>query len=32
MFTAVLRELDEHGIGDRSLREMAAAVGTIHRM
>lgn len=28
----MLRELDEHGIGDRSLREIAAAVGTSHRM
>ncbi|MFO0760939.1 MAG: helix-turn-helix domain-containing protein [Byssovorax sp.] len=32
LLAAVIDELDHHGLGDRSLRDLAAAVGTSHRM
>jgi AcrR family transcriptional regulator len=32
LLDAVVKECAEHGIGDRSLRDVAAAVGTSHRM
>jgi AcrR family transcriptional regulator len=32
LFDAVLAELDQNGLGDRSLRDIAEAVGTSHRM
>jgi AcrR family transcriptional regulator len=32
LLDAVLAELDHHGLGDRSLRDIAEAVGTSHRM
>src|SRR5437763_15785274 len=32
LLDAVVKECAERGIGDRSLREVAAAVGTSHRM
>ena len=32
LLDAVVKECGEHGIGDRSLRDIAAAVGTSHRM
>lgn len=32
LLDAVIDELDAHGIGERSLRDIAAAVGTSHRM
>jgi AcrR family transcriptional regulator len=32
LLEAVLAELDRHGLGDRSLRDIAEAVGTSHRM
>jgi AcrR family transcriptional regulator len=32
LLEAVIAELDRNGLGDRSLRDLAAAVGTSHRM
>jgi len=32
LLSAVLAELDQNGLGDRSLRDIADAVGTSHRM
>jgi AcrR family transcriptional regulator len=32
LLDAVIDELDRHGIGERSLRDIAAAVGSSHRM